>query len=404
MSATTPSQSTTSAVSATASTSGVTSPLDSASTARGRRRRTVVISAVVFLVAAVAAYLIVSDPFAGSPTSGALDNADPAALATVTQEPLSSQTQVAATLGYTGSYSVVNEGQGHLTWLPDVGAVISQGQTLYDVDGSPVVLLYGSTPAYRTLAEGASASDVTGVDVRNLNDDLVALGYITSAELNGEPADFGYWTKVGVEALQKALGETQNGTLTLGQVVFLPSATRITALGPNTILGSTAPPDTAILTATSTSRVVTIALDAGQQGQVAIGDPVTITLPNNQTTPGKVTLVGTVATTPSNDGAGSSSPTVTVLVTPDDPKATGSIDQAPVEVSITTASVKSALVVPVNSLLALASGGYAIEVVGAKGVHTLVPVTTGLFDDADGVVAVSGPGVIAGERIVVPAT
>jgi hypothetical protein len=310
MSATTPSQSTTSAVSATASTSGVTSPLDSASTARGRRRRTVAISAVVFLVAAVAAYLIVADPFAGSPTSGALDNADPAALATVTQEPLSSQTQVAATLGYTGSYSVVNEGQGHLTWLPDVGAVISQGQTLYDVDGSPVVLLYGSTPASRTLAEGASASDVTGVDVRNLNDDLVALGYITSAELNGEPADFGYWTKVGVEALQKALGETQNGTLTLGQVVFLPSATRITALGPNTILGSTAPPDTAILTATSTSRVVTIALDAGQQGQVAIGDPVTITLPNNQTTPGKVTLVGTVATTPSNDGAGSSSPTV----------------------------------------------------------------------------------------------
>jgi hypothetical protein len=95
---------------------------------------------------------------------------------------------------------------------------------------------------------------------------------------------------------------------------------------------------------------------------------------------------------------------VTVLVTPDDPKATGSIDQAPVEVSITTASVNSALVVPVNSLLALASGGYAVEAVGARGVHTLEPVTTGLFDDADGLVAVSGAGVTAGQRIVVPAT
>lgn len=402
MSATTPSQSTLSAMSATPSTGGVTAPPDSAGTADGTRRRRVV-TVVVLLVVAVAAFLVISDPFASPPTSGVLDNADPTALATVTQEPLSSQTQVAATLGYAGSYSVVNQAQGLLTWLPDVGAVISQGQTLYAVDGNPVVLLYGSTPAYRTLAEGASASDVSGVDVRNLNYDLVALGYITSAELNGQPTEFGYWTKVGVEALQKNLGMTQNGILTLGQVVFLPAATRITAVGANTVLGGAAQPGSAILTATSTSRVVTIALDSGQQGQVAVGDPVIITLPNSQTTTGKVTSVGTVATTPSSNGGGSSSPTVTVLVTPDDPKGTGSIDQAPVEVSITTASVKSALVVPVNSLLALASGGYAIEVVGARGVHTLVPVTTGLFDDADGLVAVSGPGVIAGQRVVVPA-
>jgi hypothetical protein len=387
-----------------ASTSAVTAPLVSAGIPRGRRRRTPVIAIVILLVVAVAAYLIVADPFASTPTGGTLDNADSTALASVTQEALSSQTQVAATLGFTGSYSVVNQAQGNLTWLPGVGAVIGQGQTLYDVDGNPVVLLYGSTPAYRTLAEGASASDVTGVDVRNLNYDLVALGYITSAELNGEPSDFGYWTKVGVEALQKALGVTQNGALTLGQVVFLPTAARITALGTNTVLGGPAQPGTTILMATSTSRVVTIALDAAQQGQLAVGDAVSITLPNDQTTPGKVSSVGTVATPASDNGSGSSSPTVTVLVTPDDPKATGSIDQAPVEVSITTASVKSALVVPVNSLLALASGGYAIEVVSARGVHTLETVTTGLFDDADGLVAVSGPGVTSGQRIVVPAT
>jgi hypothetical protein len=130
---------------------------------------------------------------------------------------------------------------------------------------------------------------------------------------------------------------------------------------------------------------------------------VTITLPNNQTTAGTVTSVGTVATTPSSGAGASSTPTVTVLVTPTDPAATGTLDQAPVEVSITTASVKDALVVPVNALLALASGGYAIEVVGPRGVHSLVTVTTGLFDDADGLVAISGPGVAAGQRIVVPA-
>jgi hypothetical protein len=101
---------------------------------------------------------------------------------------------------------------------------------------------------------------------------------------------------------------------------------------------------------------------------------------------------------------GASSPTITVLVAPDDPTATGNLDQASVEVSITTNSAKNAFIVPVDALLALANGGYAIEVIGAKGVHTLESVTTGLFDDADGTVQVSGPGVAAGQRIVIPST
>jgi hypothetical protein len=35
-------------------------------------------------------------------------------------------------------------------------------------------------------------------------------------------------------------------------------------------------------------------------------------------------------------------------------------------------------------------------------VHHLVPVRLGLFDDAAGMVAVSGPGLKAGQRVVVP--
>jgi hypothetical protein len=277
---------------------------------------------------------------------------------------------------------------------------VSEGQVLYDVNGSPVVLLYGTTPAYRALSEGATDSATSGADVENLNYDLVALGYLTSADIAAEPSDFTGYTKEGVEKLQAALGVTQNGTLTLGQFVFLPTAARITGLGTNTIVGGSAQPGGQILTATSTSRVVTIALGADQEGELAVGDKVTITLPNSQTTSGTVTSVGTVATT----AQGSSSPTITVLVAPDDPKATGNLDQASVEVSITTNSVKDALVVPVDALLALAAGGYALEVVGPKGVHMLEPVTTGLFDDANGTVQVSGPGVVAGQRIVIPST
>jgi hypothetical protein len=154
---------------------------------------------------------------------------------------------------------------------------------------------------------------------------------------------------------------------------------------------------------------VTIALDAAQQSEVKVGDPVRITLPNNRTTPGKVSHVGTVATVPassSNQGqgsSGSSTPTIEVDVTPTDPAATGRLDQAPVNVSITTAHVRRALVVPVNALLALANGGYALEEVGAGGLHHLVRVNLGLFDDADGLVQVAGAGLAPGQRIVVPA-
>jgi hypothetical protein len=91
-------------------------------------------------------------------------------------------------------------------------------------------------------------------------------------------------------------------------------------------------------------------------------------------------------------------------VTPDDPKATGNLDQASVEISITSNSATNVLVVPLDALLALANGGYALEVIGPKGMHTLEPVTVGLIDDGTERVQVSGPGVAAGQRIVIPAT
>jgi hypothetical protein len=74
-----------------------------------------------------------------------------------------------------------------------------------------------------------------------------------------------------------------------------------------------------------------------------------------------------------------------------------------VNVEITTESVENVLAVPVDALLALAGGGYAVEI-AQGGVHRLLAVTVGLFDDADGVVQVSGRGLSSGQRVVVPAT
>lgn len=151
---------------------------------------------------------------------------------------------------------------------------------------------------------------------------------------------------------------------------------------------------------------MTIDLDAAQQSEVTVGDKATITLPDGTTTPGVISSVGTVANTPSpsQGGQDNTSPaTITVLVKPSDPAATGTWDQAPVNVTISTGSVSNVLIVPVDALLAQAAGGYAVEVAGADGSHRLVSVTLGVFDDADGLVQVTGSGLAAGQRVVVPA-
>ncbi len=237
-----------------------------------------------------------------------------------------------------------------------------------------------------------------GQDVAELNANLDALGY--GKGLAG--GSFTNATAAAIDAFQSAHGASTTGELLLGSLVFEPGAVRVTAVTPT--LGATVQPGP-VLTVTLTTRQVQIALDASLQTDVKVGDPVTITLPDNSTTPGRVTYVGTVATVPSSNGGGnggSSTPTIEVDVTPTDPAATGHLDQAPVNVSITTQSVSNVLAVPVNALLALAGGGYALEEIGSGGVHHLVAVSLGLFDDQAGLVQVSGAGLASGQRVVVP--
>ena len=118
------------------------------------------------------------------------------------------------------------------------------------------------------------------------------------------PPSFGSATTAAVKKLQAALGVTQTGTLTLGQVVFEPTAVRVTSVSAQ--LGGRTQPGETVMQATSTARQVQVALGASQQTEMAVGDKVSITLPNNRTTPGVVSSVGTVATCPSSSGSGGS--------------------------------------------------------------------------------------------------
>jgi hypothetical protein len=363
-------------------------------------------AAVVLVLGAAGALAVVGGVFDGGGGSGASGVTGFAtSLATVERRSLSTQTQFSGTLGYAGSYTVLGRAPGTVTWLPKAGQVIRSGQVLYRVDEAPVVLLYGSTPAYRSLAEGATAADGTGADVAQLNHDLVALGYVDKADVDSAWDEFNWATRAGVEELQRHLGVDQTGKLDLGDVVFLSTAARVTTLPASLGAPATGP----VLHASSTARTVSVALSPDLQPEVKAGDRVTITLPDGSTTPGTVTSVGKVATVSSNNSGGSSGsgasdsgPTVPVHIQPTHPSATSSLDQALVEVAITDQTVHNVLAVKVSSLLARSRGGYAVEVVAGDGTHHLVRVRPGLFDDAAGMVQVSGSGLRAGQHVVVP--
>jgi peptidoglycan hydrolase-like protein with peptidoglycan-binding domain len=363
--------------------------------ARPSRRRALVAAAVAALVAAAVVFVL-ADPFGDSASGQGKDGRQLAdALVPVQRRSLSARHDEEGTLGYAGEATIVAGLAGTVTALPHVGEVIRPGEVLYRVDHQPVLLLHGKVPAYRTLSEGRS-----GRDVRQLNADLVALGYAEEAELDPESDYFGWATVEAVEALQEDLGVEEDGELALGEVVFLPTAARITELA--AVLGGPVRPGATVATATSTRRQVVVEMDPTTQSEVKRGDRVTITLPNEKTTLGVISKVGKVAAAaPGEAGQPEAEATIEVDVRPLHQKATGTLDEAPVTVSIVTATVKDALVVPVTALLATAEGGYAVEV-AAGAARRLVGVQVGLFDDADGLVQVSGDGIAAGDEVVVP--
>ena len=321
--------------------------------------------------------------------------------ATVERGKLSDQISQSGTLTYRGRpdgspYSVFNRARGTYTNLPSSGDHVDCGSTLYRVDNQPVLLLCGSTPAYRSLSEGAS-----GPDVAELNTNLVDLGYATRTQLNPSSDSFSAATGAALLKLQAKLGEDQTGSLALGQVVFLPESLRIATVSGE--LGASAQPGAQVLSATSNTLEVQLALDPSQQGSVKRGDRALITLPSNTTVTGRVDRLGRVAQAPAGQNASAGGTTIPVSIGLDHPEQARGLDQAPVQVNVTTRGVSDALNVPVTAIVGRSGGGFAVEVVRADGQRELVAVTLGLFDTAGGRVQVEGD-LRAGDRVVVPSS
>jgi peptidoglycan hydrolase-like protein with peptidoglycan-binding domain len=198
-------------------------PADAHGASRRRRARAAAIAGVLALAGAVAALALTS----GSPSPGRSGGGVPAGYTTaaVERRTLVEHSQVDGTLSYAGALELYDHLPGIFTWLPSVGAVISRGGTLFRIDNKPVVLMYGSIPAYRVLKEGVG----DGPDVAQLNANLKALGFDPYGEIR-ELEHFGVGTAAAVRRWQHAEGLSETGEVEFGRMLFAPGQRRVTAL------------------------------------------------------------------------------------------------------------------------------------------------------------------------------
>jgi peptidoglycan hydrolase-like protein with peptidoglycan-binding domain len=337
----------------------------------------------------------------------------PTGTAPVTRGAVTQTVKVSGTLGFDGGYQVVNQlGPGIVTAVPDPGATLERGGTLYAVANQPVRLLYGTVPAYRAFATGMP----DGPDVRELEENLVALGDDPGRAITVDE-HFTAATAAAIRRWQAANGlpvAARTGALEQGEVAFLPGALRVAEVTAG--LGTPLGPDQPVLTGTSVSRVVTVQLTTDRQSLVHAGDQVRVSVAGTAPVAGTVSRIGRVATGSGQSnggqgggggqngggggGSGGGPATVTVTITLTLPAAAANLDQAPAQVAIVTAQHPNVLLVPVSALLARPGGGYQVRL-ASGGYQQVEP---GLYDDDSGTVEVAGAGLHEGDRIEVPAS
>jgi peptidoglycan hydrolase-like protein with peptidoglycan-binding domain len=365
-----------------------------------RRRRGLVwlpLGAAVVAAAGVGGWLWVSN----ASTEPAPAAAGPVATTEVTRATLTATETWDGTLGHGSPFTVAAQGgasslesgsesssaSSTVTRLVDQGARVKRGGELYRANEQPVTLLMGKIPMYRDLAPGDS-----GPDIRQLEANLEKLGY------GGFTAD-GVYTSSTAEAVrdwQEDIGAQVTGVVSRASVVFLPEDGRVNSV--HVDVGDPVSPGAPVLDITGTEQVVSLELDIDDRDLVELDTKVSVALPDGTEITGTVTSLNVVEAEPSPgvaEGAAASpaDPVAEVEVTLAD-RAPKEFIGGPVDVIVVVDERAEVLTVPVNALLALAEGGYGLEVVGDDVTTEIVAVDTGLF--AGGRVEVSGAGITEG--------
>jgi len=313
----------------------------------------------------------------------------PVSTATVAQRTMQSTEDFDGTLGYAGEGVIISGLNGTYTKLPEAGDILTLGDEIYEVDGeSSSYLMYGSRPAWRPLSNDSE----NGADVKQLEESLQELGYL--ADSVKPDWNFRAKTEKAVKRWERKTNQERDGDIDAGQVTFLPSDVRITEVVPE--LGTRSQAGSVLARTSGTQLVVTVDLEADRRDILGVGDAVTVELPDSSESDGTVTEIASVAQTL----PGASEPTVQVTIELADTATVGDLDGAEVTVDVVRQTRPDVLTVPVDALVALREGGYALEMVADDGSSYLIAVEVGLFDDSG--VEVTGD-LSAGDTVVVPA-
>ena len=273
------------------------------------------------------------------------------------------------------------------------------------------VLMYGDVVAWRDFKPGIEP----GTDIQQLKQNLMLLGYATDNQLlTGD-----HWdneTTTAVKKYQKSTGVPITGEIDFGGIIFSPGTVLVDSITSAPAISDNINVGTSLMTLTpiesidvdvethgkptinkTSLQVVKTTIEVSDQDLIFVGSPVEIELPDDRTVRGTVTDIGSVAVVPQGNQAGDPYFEVTIVI--DGNNQLHQWTGAPVIVSVTKAIAESVLSTPVVSLLALSEGGYALEIVEMASTR-LVPIELGVY--ADGWVEITGPGLKAGDEVVIP--
>ncbi|MFE0172427.1 efflux RND transporter periplasmic adaptor subunit [Streptomyces sp. NPDC059002] len=352
-----------------------------------RRRTGIVLAATVVAAAAAGAGALA---FGGGDADATGKDGDglPPATAAVVRTDLVRSTTVDGKVDFARRRAVKSAVEGTVTVAARQGATVTRGQALYELDDTPVTLLYGPVPAFREMKVGSRGSDVLQLE-RN----LAALGYGEGVYVDPR---FDKGTEAAVKRWQKSLNRTPTGRVGKGDVVFQPD--RIKVVSADAALADAVGPDTAVLTAASTKPVVRVELDQADAPLTAKGTKVEVTLPSGKKEPGRVSGTVNPAARDADEDGGQDTITVEVTLDGGHSAASGENARASASVRFVSESRKDVLAVPVEAIVALrgADGGYGLQIVEG-GTSRMVRVETGMT--ADSRIEVGGPDIKEGMKV-----
>ena len=342
--------------------------------------------------------------------------------------------------------SVGASGRGTLTRTVDEGTTIAAGDVVAEIDGTPVIALYGQVPQFRVLNIEAQP----GADIAQLEENLVALGFDPNGAVTVDDT-FTTATAELVLAWEQSLGlATPDGTVDAGQIAFIAGPSEVTSRTPvgtqvnagQQILGTVTIAESGFVaasvddegqpieltlsigdevsgddvaegatvvealidpaTATAGQPLyrweadlgsIQLAADVDEASTFEIGRTLQVELPDGQVVDASVTDLSDVARSIQNGN--NTTTVIDVTVQPDQPLES-IFTAGPVTIRVETDRTDGAVLVPASALIALAEGGHAVEVDG----RGLIGVELGAFDQ--GWVEIIDGSVDAGESVVVP--